>query len=100
MHAAASVSSLWLNVVMDLAPAQQCEVFAVDYAVSYARTVAGVHFPQDNIAGLNLGQEILARKLPEYMAERYGSNPEAVRNKIATLRMDWNTYLEGPCFSF
>ena len=100
MHAAASVSSLWLNVVMDLTHAQQCEVFAVDYAVSYARTVAGVHFPQDNIAGLNLGQEILARKLPEYMAERYGSNPEAVRNKIATLRMDWNTYLEGPCFSF
>jgi len=100
MHSAASVSSLWLNTVMDLTPAQQCEVFAVDYAVAYARTVAGVHFPQDNIAGLNLGQEILARKLPEYMAERYGSNPEAVRNKIATLRMDWNTYLEGPCFSF
>ena len=99
MHSAASVSSLWLNTVMDLTPAQQCEVFAVDYAVAYARTVAGVHFPQDNIAGLNLGQEILARKLPGYMAERYGSNPQSVRNKIATLRIDWNTYLEGPCFS-
>lgn len=99
MHSAASVSSLWLSAVMDLTEAQKCEVMAVDYAVAYARTVAGVHYPTDNISGLNMGSEILARKLPRYMQERYGSDPDAVRAKIDSVRIDWNEYLTGPCFS-
>jgi hypothetical protein len=60
--------------------------------VAYARTVAGVHFPGDNIAGLNLGQEIIPSKLPEHLAHRYGSDPTIVRQKIESLHFDWKDF--------
>lgn len=43
MHSAASSASLWLGVVLNLTEEQFCEVQKTDYAVAYARTVAGVH---------------------------------------------------------
>ena len=97
MHSAASAGSLWMPVVMKLTPEQLCQAKAVDYAVAYARTVAGVHYPTDNTAGLNLGQEILARKLPGYLAKVYGANPDVVARKIEEMRFDWNHYLESDC---
>lgn len=99
MHSAASVASFWLAIVMDLDQEQLCEAMALDFGVAYGRTIAGVHFPTDNTAGLNLGQELLARKLPGYLAERYGSDPDAVRAKILQYRFNWETdYFTGPCF--
>jgi len=56
MHSAASSASLWFAVVANLTEAQYCEVLRTDFAVAYARTCAGVHYPADNIAGLNMGQ--------------------------------------------
>jgi hypothetical protein len=56
-----------------------------------------VHFPDDNIAGLNLGQEILARELPGHLQAKYGSDPAAVAAKVATLRFDWNDFLSSDC---
>ena len=97
MHSAASAGSLWMPVVMNLTPEQLCQARAVDYGVAYARTVAGVHYPTDNTAGLNLGQEILARKLPEYLAEVYGANPDTVAKKIEEMRFDWEDYLNTDC---
>ena len=99
MHSAASAGSLWMALVLNLTPEQACEARAVDYAISYARTVAGVHYRTDNIAGLTAGQEILARKLPRYMAWRYGSDPYAVKEKIKSIRFDWNEYLTSDCFA-
>ena len=99
MHSAASAGSMWMGVVMNLTPEQWCETKAVDYGVAYARTVAGVHFPDDNIVGLNLGQELVARKLPGYLAARYGSDPGAVRKKILEMRFDWADYLTSDCFA-
>ena len=99
MHSAASAGSMWMAIVMNLSPAQWCETKALDYGVAYARTVAGVHFPTDNIAGLNLGQEILARKLPEHLAARYGSDPRVVREKILNMRFEWADYLTSECFA-
>jgi hypothetical protein len=69
----------------------------VDYAISYARTVAGVHFPGDNIAGLTLGQELLAAYLPDFLHQTYGSDTAAVEAKIETLRFDWNEFLYTEC---
>ena len=54
-----------------------------------ARTVAGVHYRDDNIAGLKMGQEIVARELPQYLAFKYGADPIKVRQKIASFRFDW-----------
>jgi membrane-associated phospholipid phosphatase len=97
MHSAASSSSFWLSVVANLTPAQYCEALRVDYAVAYARTVAGVHYPDDNIMGLNLGQAILAESMPLHFFERYGSNPAAVRRKIARMRFNWNDFNPEDC---
>jgi len=56
-----------------------------------------VHYPMDNIAGLNMGQEVIAKFLPDHLAEMYGADPEAVRLKIEKLRFDWSTYSPRRC---
>jgi hypothetical protein len=97
MHSAASAASLWLPLVLKLTPEQLCQVKLLDYSISYARTVAGVHYKIDNIAGLKLGQEILARLLPEYLNVTYGSSISRVKAKIESLRFDWETFLDSDC---
>jgi hypothetical protein len=97
MHSASSAASLWLAVVADLTDDQYCQVLRTDYAVSFARTVAGVHYTTDNIAGLNLGQKILADKLPGYLSEKYGADPQVVQQKINSLTFDWNTFDPVAC---
>jgi hypothetical protein len=92
MHAAASSCSLWLPVVARLTGEQYCEALRVDYAVAYARTVAGVHYEQDNFAGLNLGQLVLLEKLPTMLQEGYGANPIKVRERLEYLRFDWEDF--------
>merc|ERR1712045_490774 len=74
MHSAASAASFWLDVTMDLTEEQLCEARMLDYSISYARTVAGVHYPSDNLAGLMVGQEILAEKLPRYLHDEFGAD--------------------------
>jgi len=93
MHSAASSISLWLPVVASLTSEQWLEAKKTDMATAMARTVAGVHYRDDNIVGLNMGQEIVARELPQYLAFKYGSDPMKVRNKIDTLRFDWEIEL-------
>ena len=94
MHSAASNISFWLQVIMKLTPKQLCEAKKVDYAVAYARTVAGVHFPNDNLAGLNMGQEIVSRALPEHLDTKYDSNKNYVREQVFKKRFDWKDYDE------
>ncbi|MEM6730954.1 MAG: hypothetical protein AAF658_05330, partial [Myxococcota bacterium] len=89
MHSAASTSSLYLGVVLDLTPEQMTEARRLDYAVAASRSLAGVHYDTDNRAGLTLGQEVLARSLPEYLHRRFGAAPDRVREKIEALRYDW-----------
>ena len=98
MHAAASAASFWMAVVMDLSHDQWCELKALDYGIAYARTIAGVHYYTDDIAGLNIAQEILAQALPTHLEEKYGSNRQAVEEKVAMMRFDWNDYLTSDCF--
>ena len=88
---------MWLGVVLNLTPAQLCQVKLMDHAVAFARTVSGVHFRTDDIAGLNLGQIIIKDKLPEHLNMRYGSDPDLVIQKISTLEFDWNDFLNSDC---
>lgn len=97
MHSAASAASLWLAVVADLTEEQYCQVLRTDYGVAFARTVAGVHYASDNIAGLNLGQHLVANALPEHLASTYGASKAAVEAKIARLRFDWATFDPNNC---
>ena len=97
MHSAASSASLWLSVVLDLTPEQRCEALRLDHAVSYARTVAGVHYESDNVDGLNLGSMILSEKLADHLAEEYGADRAAVQAKIEQMRIDWRTFDSETC---
>lgn len=83
---------MWLAVVCNLTKEQIEEAKKTDYAVAYARTIAGVHYPSDNIDGLNIGQEVIAKVLPLYLNSMYGSDIAKVEAKIELLRFDWNDY--------
>jgi membrane-associated phospholipid phosphatase len=97
MHSAASAASLWLATVADLTDEQYCQVLLTDYAIAFARTVAGVHYSSDNIAGLNLGQHLVAEALPEYLTVVFGANKTAVEEKVAQLRFDWTNFDPTSC---
>ena len=101
MHSAASNLSFWLQVVLNLTTEQYCQAKIVDNAVAYARTVAGVHFPDDNIAGLKMGQIVVADMLPQYLNQMYGSDIDAVEAKIQALinqARSWDNFdPENPC---
>eukprot|EP00586_Coscinodiscus_wailesii_P007469 CAMPEP_0172491718 /NCGR_PEP_ID=MMETSP1066-20121228/22571_1 /TAXON_ID=671091 /ORGANISM="Coscinodiscus wailesii, Strain CCMP2513" /LENGTH=296 /DNA_ID=CAMNT_0013260891 /DNA_START=511 /DNA_END=1401 /DNA_ORIENTATION=+ len=92
MHSAASSASLWLAVVLNLTNKQRCEAVLTDYAVAYGRTVAGVHYPDDNTAGLKLGMDIIMRELPNQLNERYGTTRQNVKNKIEEVKFDWDHF--------
>jgi membrane-associated phospholipid phosphatase len=97
MHSASSAASLWMPVLMKLTPEQFCQVQLTDYAIAYARTVAGVHYRMDNIAGLKLGQEIIARLLPDFINENYGTPKSVVEAKVKLSRFDWDNFLDSDC---
>mmetsp|Transcript_18589 Transcript_18589/g.22777 ORF Transcript_18589/g.22777 Transcript_18589/m.22777 type:complete len:406 (-) Transcript_18589:303-1520(-) len=98
MHAASGSCSFWMSIIMDLNPEQLCQARLTDYAIAFARTVAGVHYQGDNIMGLNYAQEILEKELPSYLAYRYGANPQDVKRKIREIKYDWNEFdHEDPC---
>jgi hypothetical protein len=92
MHSAASISSMVLGVLLDLTPAQLAEARNMDYAVATFRTVAGVHFETDNLAGLKIGQLAIEAWLPDFLAEYAGADPEAVRAKMAKIKYDWDQH--------
>ena len=98
MHSAASQTSFWMSVVLDMTPDQLCQARLVDWGVAYARTVAGVHYPDDNIDGLNLGQEIIASLLPDYLEFKYDADVDVVEAKVEQMRYDWSTFdPSDPC---
>jgi len=98
MHSAASSASLYLAVLLDLSDDQLAEAQHLDCAVASFRTLAGVHYESDNIAGLSIGQEAIRRELPVFLQERYGSDPAAVTAKINSViaAHDWRT--AASCF--
>lgn len=91
MHSAASQASLFLAVVFDLTPEQLEETRKLDFAVAQFRSLAGVHYETDNLAGLTIGQEVIAQELPDFLA-KFGADPDAVRAKIEQVRQDWYEY--------
>merc|ERR1711935_877537 len=90
MHSAASSASLYLAVVLNLTSDQLKEARKLDYAVAYFRSLAGVHYPTDNLAGLTLGQNVVAKELPDMLEEFYpgataGATKAATEEKIKKL---------------
>merc|ERR1712165_271876 len=98
MHSAASAASFWLDIVLDLTEEQMCEARKLDYAIAQARSVAGVHYEDDNISGLILGQNILAQRLPVIFEEVYGANKFQAAARCEAKRYDWTQFRDTPCF--
>jgi len=92
MHSAIASVSFWLSVVLDINNEQLCQARLTDYAISYARTVAGVHYTDDNLTGMNLAQEVLAASMPTYLSEKFGADATLIEKKIRKNRFDWNTF--------
>ena len=97
MHASSSTISLWLAVVGDLTKEQYCQLLLMDYGIAMGRSVSGVHYITDNIAGLNLGQQIVASALPGYLYKAYGTDKDVVRAKVRSLLFDWKTFNSHDC---
>jgi len=98
MHSAAAAGSFWMDVILDLTPEQRCEARMLDYSVSFARTVAGVHYEGDNLSGLMVGQEILAQRLPAVLAHEYGADEDEVQKLVDEKRFDWTTFEDSDCY--
>lgn len=97
MHAAGSSCSYWLPAVAKLTAEEFCEALRIDYAVAYARTVSGVHYPMDNLAGLNIGQQVIKRRLPEYLATKYNANADVVAARLEQLSFNWHDFNPYDC---
>jgi len=100
MHSAGSTCSLWVPALYEITWEQYFQLVLTDYAVAFARTVAGVHYKQDNIAGLNIGQRIIKEKLPEYVKTNYGPTSkefEKIERRLEALSFDWNEYDPEKC---
>lgn len=99
MHSAASSASLYLPLVLKLNTAQITELRKLDFAVATSRTFAGVHYPTDNRAGLNIGHEVLAKQLPGVFASQFGRGSTGkaaleanVKQELETLAYDWREH--------
>eukprot|EP00531_Pseudo-nitzschia_arenysensis_P010448 CAMPEP_0116138322 /NCGR_PEP_ID=MMETSP0329-20121206/12724_1 /TAXON_ID=697910 /ORGANISM="Pseudo-nitzschia arenysensis, Strain B593" /LENGTH=412 /DNA_ID=CAMNT_0003633305 /DNA_START=74 /DNA_END=1312 /DNA_ORIENTATION=+ len=92
MHSAGSTCSLWLPVLYDITLQEYCEALLIDRGVAFGRTVAGVHYPQDNIAGLNIGQRIIREELPKFVVDRYGYDKKTIKERLEAFSFDWNDF--------
>ena len=92
MHSAGSTLSTWLPVLFKLTPEQYEQTLLIDHAVAFGRSVAGVHYPMDNIAGLNIGQRIVREELPAFVAEKYGYDEAKVEARLEKLSFDWKDF--------
>lgn len=94
MHSAASISSMVLGVLLDLDADQLQEARNMDYSVATFRTLAGVHFETDNLAGLEIGQQAIEAWLPDFLSQCAGADPDVVRAKMDKIRYDWSAHPE------
>lgn len=97
MHSAGSTVSLWLPGLYRITGEQYCEALRVDFATAYARTIAGVHYQQDNLAGLNIGQRLIREALPGFVEENYDYDASQVEARLDSLSFDWNTFDSEAC---
>ena len=99
MHSAASSASLFFPVLMKLSQTQINEARKLDYAVATSRSFAGVHYPSDNLAGLAIGQQVVADALPGMLQGMgFGErNVAAAIAKIETHKHNWFVWEARGC---
>lgn len=89
MHAAAgSAAATVIRVLLGLSEDDIRTINLTAYNTAHFRTSAGVHNPQDNDCGLWLGQEVVARTLPDKLKEM-GVRTGAIEYVLKDTRVDW-----------
>ena len=92
MHSAAAAAQILIPVFMNLSKFQLSEVRHTSVNIAFFRTYAGVHYEMDNYYGLELGERVIEKILPEYLA-KFGANPRVVQNLVKKHRIDWTTHI-------
>lgn len=89
MHsAAAGAQATVIKVLFDLSEEQTAQVNLAARNMAFFRSNAGVHYPQDNRAGLWLGQETVSRLLSDKMRE-FGADSAEVQAAIDAAQTDF-----------
>lgn len=81
MHGAAAGASVLFGVIFDLTDEELDLVRRTAMNVAIFRDFAGVHYRQDSLLGLHIGEKVVATKIGEFLAE-YGADEKEV-NKLA-----------------
>lgn len=89
MHSSLASASCVLPVVMKLTESQRYQCILFQAAVAMGRTASGVHYPQDNKAGLMLGQEC-AEILLKAELVKYGADAETVGALCDQYKVKWD----------
>lgn len=90
MHsAAAGAAATVVKFMFDLSDEDLHMVNLTAHNMAFFRTVAGVHYPQDNRVGLWMGQETVKRLLPQKMESEFGVSAQVVADAIEAILVDW-----------
>lgn len=90
MHAAAAGAAVTAaKVMLVLSGADRGMMDLTAHNMAHLRATAGVHYPQDNNAGLWLGQEVVNRKLPKWMEEHVGIPAGEVEAALKEVQTNW-----------
>lgn len=89
MHsAAAGAAGAVIKVILDLSEDSRRAIDLASRNMAYFRSIAGVHYPQDNRIGLWAGQEVVARTLPRKLTA-IGFDQSEVEVALRETHTDW-----------
>lgn len=88
MHGAAAGAGLLFPILFDLTPEEEEEVRRTVLNIAMFRNVAGVHYESDSLMGIQIGEMVLAEKLPEFL-EGYGAIKSDIEQLILDKRRTW-----------
>ena len=88
MHGAAAGAGVLFNVLFDLTDDQKDEVRRTMANIALFRDFAGVHYKSDSLVGLELGEMVMIKALPSFLAN-YGANPAEVTTIAEAERSNW-----------
>lgn len=91
MHSAVAALPLILAVLFKLNKFQKEQCKLTGRFIADCRTIARVHYIQDNDYGLDLGETAIEKILPAKLAE-WGADPQKVLEVVKANRTEWRSY--------
>ena len=89
MHAAVAAIVIILNVIFKLDTDQKDEAARAQCNISVSRDIAGVHYLTDSLTGMDLGEKIIAEKLPTFLNQLVGADIRAATQYANDAKQNW-----------